>query len=378
MDIKKAGIKYLLLLMTGLMILLFSFNAVYAEDITETGITEDDAVTAAADSAEMNAGTNAADGSADISEEISEETAAEADDCSEGHLWGEWEVITEPTYHKSGSRKHICLQCGTEETQKIEKLKAKNKWVFENDKWYYLGSNGKFVKNRWKKLRLYGEKKESVRWCLFSKSGALKKNISKDTAGKWVKAGSRKYWFTVNKKPAGRGFRLIGDKVYYLDDSGAMVKGKFKTKGGKKYTTNKDGSLSGLIYYKTKYRTFVLIDISEQKLRFYRDGKRKMTANVVTGMRGVNDTPRGVFRIMSKSRNVNLVGPTWNLHVSYWMLFRYGGYGIHDATWRSDAQIDSRSTYIRNGSHGCVNMKAGDAGRLYNMVSTGTTVIVCS
>jgi hypothetical protein len=77
MDIKKAGIKYLLLLMTGLMILLFSFTAVYAEDITETGITEDDAVTAAADSAEMNAGTNAADGSADISEEISEETAAE-------------------------------------------------------------------------------------------------------------------------------------------------------------------------------------------------------------------------------------------------------------------------------------------------------------
>jgi lipoprotein-anchoring transpeptidase ErfK/SrfK len=80
---------------------------------------------------------------------------------------------------------------------------------------------------------------------------------------------------------------------------------------------------------------------------------------------------------MSKARNVNLSGATWNVNVSYWMLFRSGGYGMHDAPWRSSSQINSRSTYLKNGSHGCVNMKRSDAAGLYSKVRTGTTVIVC-
>ena len=221
MDIKKAGIKYLLLLMTGMIIMLFSFAEVYAEDTENSRInaadlsasaeregmsaalsTKDEAESGtgiAADPAAYEAVDIAADmdesGAAGISEEIDEEKDTETDteDCSEGHLWGEWEIVKEATYHKKGIRKHCCLRCGTEETEKTAKLKGKNKWVFENDKWYYLGGNGKFVKNKWKKLRLYGEKNESVRWCLFSSSGFLKKDISRDTENKWVKAGSRRY-----------------------------------------------------------------------------------------------------------------------------------------------------------------------------------------
>ena len=369
-------------MMAAALMTLLSFAAVFAEDCaTDENISSEQEMNTqiGAEPQQSGAYRDTEDAADSISAEaeaaqVSSDTAQ--DNCSDGHRWGEWTVTKEPTYRSKGSRTRTCLSCGAVETQDIDKLSGYSMWVLEGGKAYYLNDKGNFVKLGWKKLRPKGDESEELRWCWFDKNGVFKKDISRNTAKKWVRAGGKKYYFTGDKKPAGKGFRLVGSKVYYFDAKGAMVTGKFKA-GGKTYKTRKDGSLGGLIYYKTRYKTFVLIDISEQKLRYYKNGKLKLKANVVTGQKGVHDTPTGVTHVISKARNVNLSGPTWNVNVSYWMLFRAGGYGMHDASWRSAAQINNHNTYKRNGSHGCVNMKKGDAASLYSRISTGTTVIVC-
>ena len=51
----------------------------------------------------------------------------------------------------------------------------------------------------------------------------------------------------------------------------------------------------------------------------------------------------------------------------------YGGYGLHDATWRG---AFGGSIYLYGGSHGCVNLPPKAAATLYNNVTVGTKVIL--
>ena len=287
------------------------------------------------------------------------------------HKYGDWKVTVKATYFKSGKKVREC-RCGLTQTKKIPKKKAKSKWVKDNGKRYYFNKKGKIVKG-WHKIKFY--KGSAVKWCWFDKKGVYKKSVSKNTRRTWVKAGGKKYYFTRKKRPGSKGFIMAGGKLYYLDKNGAAKIGTFKAEGIR-FTTAGDGSISGLAYLKYKYRTFVLVDISEQKLRFYKRGKLKMKADVVTGTKGRHDTPTGTFSIRSKQRNIYLNGSTWSSHVDYWMAFIGSSYGLHDATWRSSSQFSNHRTYINNGSHGCINMRHSDAADLYYMVSWGTTVIV--
>ena len=119
-----------------------------------------------------------------------------------------------------------------------------------------------------------------------------------------------------------------------------------------------------------------LVDISEQRIWCYKNGKQALKSDVVTGHKGRHDTPTGTFRVRSKLRNIDLVGPTWRSHVSYWMAFIGSSYGLHDATWRSSAQFSNHKTYRTNGSHGCINLRPKTAAKLFNLVKVGTPVIV--
>lgn len=288
------------------------------------------------------------------------------------HSYGAWTTTVNPTYFSEGTRVRKC-SCGAQETQSIARLTVVNKWISDNGNLYYFGSNGQPVTG-WQKMKPYKGKK--VRWCYFAQNGVYIKSIKSTTKNKWVKVDGNKFYFTKKKKPAGYGFNKIKGKTYHMNKFGAVMYGTFIAKDGKKYTTDKNGVISDASMYLNKYKTFVLIDISSQKLRFYKNGSLKMTADVVTGTRHRHDTPTGKFSVRSKRRNINLVGPTWNSHVSYWMAFKGGSYGMHDATWRSSAQFSNHKTYINNGSHGCVNMRYGQAKKLYKMVKVGTPVIV--
>lgn len=119
---------------------------------------------------------------------------------------------------------------------------------------------------------------------------------------------------------------------------------------------------------------YIMISIKEQKLWYYKNGKLKLSSNVVTGKKGVWDTLTGSFRITDKVAGTYLVGPDYKCWVDYWMLFDYRSQsGLHDATWLSDF---GGNVYESSGSHGCVNMPYSKAKSLFNSVSLGTLVII--
>ena len=114
----------------------------------------------------------------------------------------------------------------------------------------------------------------------------------------------------------------------------------------------------------------ILISISEQRLWFYQNGILQLSANVVTGTRGVNDTPRGSFRIQGKAQSIYLRGPDYESFVNYWMPI-YGDIGMHDASWRSTF---GGYIYQTSGSHGCINLPYYVAENLYYNAPIGMLV----
>ncbi len=117
--------------------------------------------------------------------------------------------------------------------------------------------------------------------------------------------------------------------------------------------------------------TYVEVDISDQNLYLYVDDELSLSADVVTGKKGVYDTRLGCNEIYSKQRKTYLKGDDYKVFVDFWMPFD-GGQGLHDASWRDNFSSDA---YL-NGSHGCVNMKHDDAKYVYDNVSVGTKVLV--
>jgi lipoprotein-anchoring transpeptidase ErfK/SrfK len=91
-------------------------------------------------------------------------------------------------------------------------------------------------------------------------------------------------------------------------------------------------------------------------------------------------TVTGVFEIYSKQLGVTLVGldynndgqPDYESYVNFWMPF-YGGYGLHDATWR---EYFGGDIYIDYGSHGCLNLPLDVAMQIYNYIDETTPVII--
>lgn len=125
--------------------------------------------------------------------------------------------------------------------------------------------------------------------------------------------------------------------------------------------------------------TYIDIDVTKQKLIYFRNGKKAFTSDVVTGCRNYGTTtPTGLFSVIDKQRNINLKGRNtdgskYTSFVQYWMAFYGSSYGMHDASWRSSFGGD---IWVSNGSHGCVNMPPSKIPKLYNMVDYGTPVII--
>lgn len=125
------------------------------------------------------------------------------------------------------------------------------------------------------------------------------------------------------------------------------------------------------------------VNISYQYARFYdASGKIIWETYIVTGNTSEGrDTPCGDFSILSKQRSQTLIGddedgdgePDYRSYVEYWMPFRSGGYGLHDASWRSSF---GGTIYQYAGSHGCINLPSAKAAELYNIVNVGDKVYV--
>lgn len=151
-------------------------------------------------------------------------------------------------------------------------------------------------------------------------------------------------------------------------------------------------TVSGKTWYKIKYKNSyayvngnmvskinvkngIVLTITEQNLELFRSGKRKLNVPVVTGNKAKeHDTPTGQYSVGYKDKNLHL--PKYNADVDYWITFKGNNYGFHDAKWRSGSQLANKETYLKNGSHGCVNMFLEDAKYLYNNTYGGMGVYI--
>lgn len=120
--------------------------------------------------------------------------------------------------------------------------------------------------------------------------------------------------------------------------------------------------------------TYIEIDLTNQHLYYYVDGKLVLDNDIVSGwLYNPNNykTPGGLFAMDNKAYKVDLVGENYRTPVNYWMGFN-GGIGIHDATWRSRFGGD---IYKYDGSHGCINLPLSFAAQVYEIAEPGMPVL---
>ena len=121
--------------------------------------------------------------------------------------------------------------------------------------------------------------------------------------------------------------------------------------------------------------TYIEVDKKEQKIYFYKDHELMITSGVVTGnVRGHHDTNEGAFHIQAKYKNRVLRGPGYASFVRRWMPI-YKSIGLHDANWRKEEEFGG-DTYLKNGSHGCVNMPDETTDIIFENAEIGTPVFI--
>lgn len=125
---------------------------------------------------------------------------------------------------------------------------------------------------------------------------------------------------------------------------------------------------------------YVAVSIAKQKVWIIRNGKVKVVIpDVVTGTNNAgNRTPKGVWYIGYKQspsvlKGQNDDGSPYASPVQFWMPFTETGCGFHDANWRTDW---SKTAYLSNGSHGCVNVRPAEIKSVWNNVYQGMPVVI--
>lgn len=117
----------------------------------------------------------------------------------------------------------------------------------------------------------------------------------------------------------------------------------------------------------------IVVSIADQNIKVYFDGELWGESDVVTGRKGVHNTPTGVYYITECINGKYLIGDTYKTWVNKWMRLTNSGIGLHDAAWRSSF---GGSIYMTDGSHGCINLPKDFAYALYEKAYVGLPVII--
>lgn len=116
--------------------------------------------------------------------------------------------------------------------------------------------------------------------------------------------------------------------------------------------------------------TYIEVDISKQKMTYYKDDEKFLTTDVVTG-KDTTPTVKGLFKVYSKNTNYIMRGSDYAVHADYILKF-YETYYIHDA----DRTEFGGDIYHKNGSHGCVNTPYQKVKKMFNNVELNTNVLI--
>ena len=134
-------------------------------------------------------------------------------------------------------------------------------------------------------------------------------------------------------------------------------------------------TVSAKAFGKTIGNTYIEISLKQQRMWYYINGNLFVETPVVTGNYPGMTTPTGAYTIFQRSSPATLVGSTWCVNVNYWLAFTRSGCGIHDSTWRPSSDYGG-TTYMGNGSHGCVNTPYSKVKQIYSKAKLGTHVVV--
>ena len=87
--------------------------------------------------------------------------------------------------------------------------------------------------------------------------------------------------------------------------------------------------------------TYAEVNLTAQHLFFYKDGKKILESDFVSGNQSKGyTTPPGLFSLTYKQRDSVLKGEGYASPVKFWMPFN-GGIGFHDASWRNISLIST-------------------------------------
>lgn len=121
-------------------------------------------------------------------------------------------------------------------------------------------------------------------------------------------------------------------------------------------------------------KNYIEVDLSEQHIWHYKDGKMHCESDIVTGDKGKKrNTPTGAYYVTERIPGKYLIGTGYKTWVDRWMRLTNTGIGLHDAKWRGSFGGD---IYKTNGSHGCINMPKDYAYNLYDEIYVGILVVV--
>ncbi len=110
---------------------------------------------------------------------------------------------------------------------------------------------------------------------------------------------------------------------------------------------------------------WIEVILSTQTLNAYEGERLVRSWKVSTGLPRT-PTPVGDFRIWVKLRYDDMEGPGYYLPNVPYVMYFYGGYGIHGVYWHAN--------FGHPMSHGCINMPTDGAAWLFDWASVGTLV----
>ncbi len=125
--------------------------------------------------------------------------------------------------------------------------------------------------------------------------------------------------------------------------------------------------------------TYIDVDVTEQTVALYIDGRLEFLSDCVTGhLKNGTTTDIGTFCILNKITDVvlkgdNADGTKYESPVNFWMGINWNGEGLHDADWRNSFGSD---IWKYSGSHGCINIPPSNMPELYSKCEVGMPVVV--
>ncbi|CAN5393665.1 hypothetical protein BH10CHL1_BH10CHL1_12590 [soil metagenome] len=112
---------------------------------------------------------------------------------------------------------------------------------------------------------------------------------------------------------------------------------------------------------------WIEVNLTTQTLIAWQGDVAVMDTKISSG-RSATPTVTGRFKIYTKYTSQRMIGPGYDLPNVPWVMYFFSNYGIHGAYWHNN--------FGNPMSHGCVNMRPGEAAILYNWASIGTEVYV--